>query len=612
MSEPIDNAPSSWEEGDVQPVAVKPQPAASKLKFTGRVFVPSSRTTTPTAPAPTTSEAAADKTATAPVPLPTSAPSTEIKTETGLSEPAPVTIEDGAETSKSTEGSSSPAPASTQIQEPVQTSEAGGPSETLKDTEVEETSVPKTETSSQPGPSESKPRKPRDPREHVSIVFMGHVDAGKSTIAGNILYLTGQVDQRTIQKYEAEAKEKAGSSWYLAYIMDTNEDERAKGKTVEVGRAHFETNVRRFTILDAPGHKNYVPNMIGGASQADVGILVISARIGEFEAGFLKEGQTREHAILARTLGVSRLVVAINKMDEKSVRWDKDRYDSIVAKLTPFLTSVGFARKDVIYLPLSGINGHNLLRPFESSVCDWYSGPSLVQALEAIKLPRRDASAALRIPIMDRLKDAGKVIIQGKVESGTIRFGQRVILMPNKQVGTVTFLGTDLEEVDEATPGENVRFVVSGVADENARAGFVVCDVDKPCTPVSQFEAQVAVIDLLDHKPIFSPGYTAVLHAHTAVEDCTIKMLLGTIDPKTGESDKKRPKFVKKGGRVLARIELAQPVCLETFKQFAQLGRFALRDEGKTIALGKITRLPAARDPSKAASNPAPPSKSSA
>merc|ERR1740138_817428 len=203
--------------------------------------------------------------------------------------------------------------------------------------------------------------KKADLREHLNIVFIGHVDAGKSTIGGQILYLTGNVDERTIAKYEKEAKDKNRESWYMAYIMDTNDEERAKGKTVEVGRANFDTEKKRYTILDAPGHKNYVPNMIGGTAQADVGVLVVAARKGEFETGFDRGGQTREHAMLAKTLGVSFLVVVVNKMDDPTVNWSKERYDECVTKLRPFLKGCGYViKREVKFIPLSGLSGANV------------------------------------------------------------------------------------------------------------------------------------------------------------------------------------------------------------------------------------------------------------
>merc|ERR1719494_1786424 len=199
-----------------------------------------------------------------------------------------------------------------------------------------------------------------DPRPHLNVVFIGHVDAGKSTTCGNVLVLTGHVDERTIEKYQREAKEKNRESWFLAYVMDTSEEEKAKGKTVEVGRAQFELTSKRFTILDAPGHKSYVPNMISGASQADIGVLIVSSRKGEFETGFEKGGQTREHALLAKTLGVEKLIVAINKMDDPTVEWDQKRYKEIESKLSPFLRKTGFKSSEVHFMPCSGFTGANL------------------------------------------------------------------------------------------------------------------------------------------------------------------------------------------------------------------------------------------------------------
>lgn len=262
---------------------------------------------------------------------------------------------------------------------------------TLDDTPTNEEQEEMDAIAAAEGPKTAKRKKNEiettihDSREHLNIVFIGHVDAGKSTISGQILLLTAQVDERTIAKYEKEAKEKNRESWYLAYIMDTNEEERAKGKTVEVGRAHFETPNKRYTLLDAPGHKNYVPNMIEGTAQADVGVLVISARKGEFETGFDRGGQTREHAMLAKTLGIQRLIILINKMDDPSVKWSKERYDQIEGKLTPFLKRWGYnIKNEVIYIPGSGLTGANIKDKVKSSDCPWYKGPSLMELLDQV------------------------------------------------------------------------------------------------------------------------------------------------------------------------------------------------------------------------------------
>ncbi|WZZ80487.1 hypothetical protein YC2023_101059 [Brassica napus] len=334
-------------------------------------------------------------------------------------------------------------------------------------------------------------------KRHLNAVFIGHVDAGKSTIGGQILFLSGQVDDRQIQKYdEKEAKDESRESWYMAYIMDTNEEERAKGKTVEVGRAHFETESTRFTLLDAPGHKSYVPNMISGASQADIGVLVISARKGEFETGFEKGGQTREHVQLAKTLGVSKLVVVVNKMDDPTVNWSKERYDEIEQKMVPFLKSSSYnTKKDVIFLPISGlIMGVNMDKRMDRNVCPWYSGPSFFEVLDSIEVPPRD-NGPFRMPIIDKFKDMG-TIVMGKVESGSIKEGDSLIIMPNKEPVKVVAIYCDEDKVKHAGPGENLRVRITGIEDEDILSGFVISSTVKPVPAVTEFVAQLQIIGL--------------------------------------------------------------------------------------------------------------------
>ncbi|KAF2545025.1 hypothetical protein F2Q70_00020111 [Brassica cretica] len=471
------------------------------------------------------------------------------------------------------------------------------------------------------------------------------VDAGKSTIGGQILFLSGQVDDRQIQKYEKEAKEKSRESWYMAYIMDTNEEERAKvlpgvisvslfavnvsemteftGKTVEVGRAHFETETTRFTILDAPGHKSYVPNMISGASQADIGVLVISARKGEFETGYERGGQTREHVQLAKTLGVSKLVVVVNKMDDPTVNWSKERYDEIEQKMVPFLKSSGYnTKKDVIFLPISGLMGTNIDKSMDRNVCPWFSGPSFFEVLNAIEVPPRDPNGPFRMPIIDKFKDMGTVVM-GKVESGSIREGDSLIVMPNKEHAKVVAIYCDEDKVKRAGPGENLRVRITGIEDEDILAGFVLSSTVKPVPAVTEFVAQLQILELLDNA-IFTAGYKAILHIHAVVEECEIIELISQIDMKTRKPMKKKILFVKNGAAVVCRIQVwlllqidmktrkpmkkkilfvkngaavvcriqvSNSICVEKFSDFPQLGRFTLRTEGKTIAVGKVTAL---------------------
>ncbi|XP_028127604.1 LOW QUALITY PROTEIN: eukaryotic peptide chain release factor GTP-binding subunit ERF3A-like [Camellia sinensis] len=430
-------------------------------------------------------------------------------------------------------------------------------------------------------------------KRHLNVVFIGHVDAGKSTTGGQILFLSGQVDDRTIQKYEKEAKDKSRQSWYMAYIMDTNEEERVKGKTVEVGRAHcFETETSRFTILDAPGHKSYVPNMISGASQADIGVLVISARKGEFETGYERGGQTREHVQLAKTLGVSKLLVVVNKMDDPTVNWSKERYDEIESKMIPFLRSSGYnVKKDVQFLPISGLAGANMKTRVDKSICPWWNGQCLFEALDAVEIPQRDPKGPFRLPIIDKFKDMGTVVM-GKVESGSVREGDNLLVMPNMAQVKVLAVYCDEDKVRRAGPGENLRVRLSGIEEEDIVCGFVLCGVARPIAVVSEFVAQLQILELLDNA-IFTAGYKAVLHIHAVVEECEIVELMQQIDLKTKKPMRKKVLFVKNGAIVVCRIQVNNVICIEKFSDFPQLGRFTLRTEGKTIAVGKVTDLSA-------------------
>lgn len=431
--------------------------------------------------------------------------------------------------------------------------------------------------------------KEEDDREPVNVVFIGHVDAGKSTISGQIMVLTGQIDERTLQKLEKDAKDNNRESWLYAYINDTNEEERAKGITVEVGRAHFETTKKRYTILDAPGHKNYVPNMISGAAQADVAILVISARKGEFETGFEKGGQTREHARLVKTIGVKHLIVVINKMDEPTVAWSKERYDECVNKLTPFLKQTGFnVKKDVQFLPLSGFTGANLKAPLSKQVCPWFDGPTLLGALDALPPMDRKADAPLRIPVVDSFKERGTTVIMGKVEAGTLFVGQNIFLMPGKSPLEVTGIATEIGTLRKAKPGENVKISVRGADELNISPGNLLCDKDL-VPVVSELEAVLVILELPKEKSLLTAGTEAVLHCHTSVEECSVSELIAEIDLKTNTEGKKRPTFVKSGAGVRLRLVLSKAICVEEFGVVPQLGRFTLRDGGKTIAMGKVT-----------------------
>jgi len=424
-------------------------------------------------------------------------------------------------------------------------------------------------------------------KEHVNVVFIGHVDAGKSTIGGQMMYLTGMVDKRTLEKYEKEAKEKNRETWYLSWCMDTNSEEREKGKTVEVGRAYFETDKKHFTILDAPGHKSFVPNMIGGASQADLAVLVISARKGEFETGFERGGQTREHAMLVKTAGVKHLVVLINKMDDPTVNWDEKRYSYCKDALTPYLKKLGFnPAKDISFMPCSGLTGAGLMKPVGSDA-PWYTGPSFIPYIDALPSLKRHVEGPFMMPIVDKYSEMGTVVI-GKVESGKCKKGDILLVMPNRVEVKVDQLWSDDIEVTGVQSGENIKAKVKGIEESEVTPGFVLCDPHNPIKTGTVFDAQVVMLDL---KSIICAGYSCILHLQAMAEEVTIKALICLVDKKTGEKSKTRPRFIKQDQIAIARFVSNHPICMETFKDHPQLGRFTLRDEGTTIAIGKILKV---------------------
>lgn len=425
-------------------------------------------------------------------------------------------------------------------------------------------------------------------KEHVNMVLVGHVDAGKSTIGGQIMSLTGMVDERTLLKYHVEAREKSRESWYLSWALDTNQEERDKGKTVELGRGYFETEKKHFTILDAPGHKSFVPNMIGGAAQADLAVLVVSARKGEFETGFEKGGQTREHAMLVKTAGVKHLVTLVTKMDDPTVKWEQNRYEYCVEKLLPYLKMLGFNPEiDLSFLPVSGQTGQGLLEKVSKDICSWYHGPSFIQLIDELPSISRHVDGPFIMPVGDKYKDMG-TILMGKVEAGVTYKGSTLLLMPNKVQVIVDQLWSDDIEVISVASGENVKIKIKGIDDDKVSLGFVLCDIHEPITTGKLFDAQVSIVET---KSIITAGYSAVMHIHCAVEPVTVKALICLVDKKTGEKLQTRPRFLKQGQVAIMRIECAGTICMETYKKYNQLSRISLRDENKTIAFGKVLKV---------------------
>lgn len=430
--------------------------------------------------------------------------------------------------------------------------------------------------------------KARESKETVNIVFIGHVDAGKSTIGGHILYLTGMVDKRTLEKYEREAREKNRESWFYSWALDTNPEERDKGKTVNVGKAYFETPQKKFVLLDAPGHKAYVPNMISGTAQADVALLVISARKGEFETGFDRGGQTREHAQIARISSVRNLVIAVNKMDDPTVQWAKERFDEIVERLGVYLKKIGWKATEVFYIPISGLGGLNLKEKVSDQVCSWYSGPSLLDYLDSLQKINDDVTGSPMVIVSDRYKDMG-LLIMGKVISGCFGKNENFVLMPTqKSCKVASIMNLDEEEMEVAKVGENIKLKLMGSEEIDVTQGFVLCHPSNLCPIARIFDAQLVVTEC---KSIIAAGYKCVIHVHNVVDEVTLIGIKKVMDPKTQEWLAKPQPFIKQQNVCVVRLQLNNVQCIATFSQIPTLARFSLRDEGKTVGFGKIVHI---------------------
>jgi peptide chain release factor subunit 3 len=321
--------------------------------------------------------------------------------------------------------------------------------------------------------------------------------------------------------------------------------------------------------------------------------LIISARKGEFETGFEKGGQTREHAVLAKTLGVSKLIVAVNKMDDPSVEWSKDRYDEIVSKTTPFFKGSGYDVKStdsVEFIPISGLTGQNLKERNSPAGGSWYTGPCLWEVFDSLIMPERDAEKPFRIPLLDGYKDMGMIIGIGKVEQGTVKAGDKAIIMPTRVETQVLSVYIEDDEVSYAKPGENIRLRLKGVEDEQVCKGFVLSPLKSPCHSCTRMKVQLMVLELLEARPLLTSGYNCILHLHTSVEECQIVKLYEVTDKKTKKTEKK-PKWAKEGNVLVAGIEVVQQVAVAPFTETPQIGRFTLRDEGRTIAIGKVLEV---------------------
>eukprot|EP01129_Flabellula_baltica_P005146 TRINITY_DN183_c0_g1_i10.p2 TRINITY_DN183_c0_g1~~TRINITY_DN183_c0_g1_i10.p2 ORF type:complete len:439 (-),score=114.43 TRINITY_DN183_c0_g1_i10:44-1360(-) len=419
---------------------------------------------------------------------------------------------------------------------------------------------------------------------HVNVVVIGHVDAGKSTTTGHLIYKCGGIDPRTIEKFEEESKQLGKSSFKYAWVLDKLKSERERGITIDIALWKFETNNFVFTIIDAPGHRDFIKNMITGTSQADVAVLVIASGQGEFEAGISDNGQTREHALLAFTLGVKQIIVCVNKMDSESVNYSESRFNEIKDEVTGFLEKIGY-KSPIPFVPISGWAGDNMLE--KSANMPWWTGNTLFEQLDSIVPPKRPTDKPLRIPIQDVYKIGGiGTVPVGRVETGIIKPGMNVIFAPAGITTEVKSIEMHHEQMPQATPGDNIGFNVKGIPVKDLKRGFVCGDVkNDPPKGVSDFLAQVIV---LNHPGEIHPGYTPVLDCHTAHIACRFDQLIAKLDKRSGKKLEDNPAFVKKNMGVVAKMIPTKRMCVESFKEYSPLGRFAVRDMRQTVAVGVI------------------------
>tara|TARA_B100000686_G_scaffold354437_1_gene464703 strand:+ start:1365 stop:2666 length:1302 start_codon:yes stop_codon:yes gene_type:complete len=425
-------------------------------------------------------------------------------------------------------------------------------------------------------------------KKHVNIVVIGHVDAGKSTTTGHLIYKCGGIDKRVIEKFEKEASEMGKSSFKYAWVLDKLKAERERGITIDIALWKFETSKFYFTIIDAPGHRDFIKNMITGTSQADVAVLIIASPTGEFEAGISKNGQTREHALLAYTLGVKQMIVATNKMDATTPPYDKGRYEEIKGEVSNYLKKVGYKPANIPFVPISGWNGDNMIE--SGNNMGWYKGPTLLEALDNIKPPKRPVDKPLRLPLQDVYKIGGVGTVPvGRVETGVLKPGMAIKFAPSDIVTDCKDVEMHHEKLEQALPGDNVGFNVKNVSIKDIKRGYVASNnKDNPAAETESFKSQVIV---MNHPGQISNGYAPVLDCHTAHIACKFTDIQQKIDRRSGKVMEENPKCIKNGDAAIVELHPSKPLCVEAFTEYPPLGRFAVRDMRQTVAVGVIKKV---------------------
>jgi len=405
-------------------------------------------------------------------------------------------------------------------------------------------------------------------KEHMNLAFIGHVDHGKSTLVGHLLLQSGVIAEQQLSKGENKFR----------FVMDKLQEERERGVTIDLAHAKFETPKYEFTIVDCPGHRDFVKNMITGASQADAAVLVVAIDDGVMP-------QTKEHAFLARTLGISQLIVAINKMD--LVKYDEAKFNALKDDVSALIRTVAYKPKEIDFIPISAFEGDNITKASENT--KWYKGPSLVEALQKLSPPDKPTKLPLRVPVQDvySITGVGTVPV-GRVETGVMKRGDNVIFEPPGASGEVKSIEMHHEMLEQAEPGDNVGFNVRGVGKNDIRRGDVAGHTKNPPSVAKEFTAQIVV---LQHPGVITVGYTPVFHCHTAQVACTFMELQKKLDPATGQTKEENPDFLKTGDAAFVVVKPTKPMVIEKIKDIPHMGRFAIRDMGQTVAAGMCIDL---------------------
>lgn len=413
-------------------------------------------------------------------------------------------------------------------------------------------------------------------KPHINLMTAGHVDSGKSTLLGRLLYDSGAIREEEMRKLKEVAKELKKETWEFAYAVDTIKEERQRGLTIDLMHRPFETKKWFFTVIDAPGHRDFVKNMITGASQADASIFVVSAKSGEGV-----QEQTKEHAWLLKVLGVNQIIMVLNKMD--AANYDEKRFNEVKEEVIKLFKGIGYKVDEIPIIPISAFIGDNVVK--KSDKMAWYKGPTLVEALDQyIKEPSKPTDKPLRVPIQDvyTITGVGTVPV-GRVETGIMKVGDTLVFMPSDVQGEVKTIEVHHQQIPQAVPGDNVGFNVRGISKNDVRRGDVAGRPDNPPTVAKEFTAQIIV---LQHPTVITAGYTPVFHCHTASVACRIEEIIAKIDSKTGQVVQEKPDFIKTGDAARIRVVPTKPFVIEKQADFPELARFAIRDMGTTVAAG--------------------------